>query len=209
MSDYKQCPNGHYYQGDHCPYCATRTQQESRGPYECVKCGALSDEYNGGYCPYCGEQLYSVSNRVPSWFPSDITVVIPVCKHCGHRIRRHIPESHGLVSYIQNWCEKVTPWNYKWDGKCEYCGHDYNVYMEVPIDNEQRKKTKVYADRDWIASPLGAFDTFTVLSGVSIETTVGDTVNKVFLSAKELEYLIDASKNSPILKQWDFNYDGT
>lgn len=21
MSEYKQCPNGHYYQGDHCPYC--------------------------------------------------------------------------------------------------------------------------------------------------------------------------------------------
>ena len=21
MSEYKQCPNGHFYQGDHCPYC--------------------------------------------------------------------------------------------------------------------------------------------------------------------------------------------
>ena len=23
MAEYKQCPNGHYYQGDHCPYCKT------------------------------------------------------------------------------------------------------------------------------------------------------------------------------------------
>lgn len=22
-NEYKQCPNGHYYQGDHCPYCKT------------------------------------------------------------------------------------------------------------------------------------------------------------------------------------------
>lgn len=21
MKKLKQCPNGHYYQGDHCPYC--------------------------------------------------------------------------------------------------------------------------------------------------------------------------------------------
>ncbi|MBQ7280645.1 MAG: FHA domain-containing protein [Bacteroidales bacterium] len=30
MSDYKQCPNGHYYQGDQCPYCK-KTQVTGRG----------------------------------------------------------------------------------------------------------------------------------------------------------------------------------
>ena len=28
MSNYKQCPNGHYYQGDHCPYCKTPVQRK-------------------------------------------------------------------------------------------------------------------------------------------------------------------------------------
>ena len=28
MSDYKQCPNGHYYQGDYCPYCKTLVQRK-------------------------------------------------------------------------------------------------------------------------------------------------------------------------------------
>ena len=25
-SDFKKCPNGHYYQGDHCPFCKTSAQ---------------------------------------------------------------------------------------------------------------------------------------------------------------------------------------
>ena len=31
QEEYKQCPNGHYYQGDHCPYCKTGTAETS-GP---------------------------------------------------------------------------------------------------------------------------------------------------------------------------------
>lgn len=29
-NEYKQCPNGHYYQGDHCPYCKSSNESSSR-----------------------------------------------------------------------------------------------------------------------------------------------------------------------------------
>ena len=28
MSNFKQCPNGHYYQGDYCPYCEPRQSEK-------------------------------------------------------------------------------------------------------------------------------------------------------------------------------------
>lgn len=30
MSDYKQCLNGHYYEGDYCPYCEQRPAQPEK-----------------------------------------------------------------------------------------------------------------------------------------------------------------------------------
>lgn len=30
-NEYKQCPNGHYYQGDHCPYCKSSAGQGGAG----------------------------------------------------------------------------------------------------------------------------------------------------------------------------------
>jgi len=30
MSEYKKCPNGHYYQGDHCPYCKEKEKLKSQ-----------------------------------------------------------------------------------------------------------------------------------------------------------------------------------
>lgn len=211
MGGFKKCPNGHFYEGDMCPYCITDYigQNESVPPYECVICGVYSDEYNGGKCPYCGSRLHSLGYAVPSWFPSDITRVVPVCKKCGHRIRRSIPSSRGLVSYIHDFQEKIAPWNYKWDGKCEFCGHDYNVYTRAMIDKGQNKETTVCADSFGVVE-TGTFDQLTVFSGVTIQTYVGGELKgKVFLSANELKYLMDALKDSPLLEQYDYHFDGT
>ena len=29
-NEFKKCPNGHYYQGDHCPYCKTSGANETK-----------------------------------------------------------------------------------------------------------------------------------------------------------------------------------
>lgn len=210
MSEFKQCPNGHYYEGDFCPYCTpTRPMEEDHGPYECIHCKACSEEYNGGKCPYCGEQLKSVSNQIPSWWFSDLTRIIPICKHCGHRLRRTVPPSEGVVSYIHSWQEKIAPWNYKWDGKCEYCGHDYRVQMELNVDDMQKKQTEVYADMKMVLTPPFV-DEFTCLSGVTIRTAIGGQPSgEVFLSANELRYLMDSLKESPLMEQYDYLFDGT
>lgn len=216
LQNYKRCPNGHYYQGDHCPYCKPQRTIIDYGPYQapyrCDTCGAYSNEYNNGDCPYCGAQLQGQPEDTYPWwrFSGHETTIIPTCKHCGHRVRRSIPSSNGCVSYLQDDSKKITPWNYKWDGKCEYCGYDYTIGMEILLDDYgQKKKTTVSADSSMI--PINrSFDEFTVLSGVIIRTFVDETKRgEIFLSANELKYLIDSLKDSPLLEQCDYKYDGT
>lgn len=208
MAEIKKCPNGHFYQGNHCPYCAPiRPMAENHGPFECPQCGACSEEYNGGKCPYCGERLRSLGNTMSTLSPSEFTRIVPVCKQCGHRLRRTIPPSDGMVSYIHSWPEEVSPWNYKWDGKCEYCGHDYNVQMEMNIDNKQKKQTKAFADMMNVVIPPFCGE-YTCLSGVTIQTTIGGQPSgEVFLSANELQYLMESLKESPLMKQYDYLKD--
>lgn len=211
MSVLKKCPNGHFYKGNACPYCVTdfMWHRDSGPPYKCANCGECSAEYNEGKCPYCGSRLQSLGFAYPSWFPSDLTTIVPVCKQCGHRIRRTVPSSNGLVSYVLDSSEKVTPWNYKWDGKCEFCGFDYNVHTKVKIEEGQYKVTSVCIDTCGVVDE-GTCDQLTVFSGVTIRTSIGGkNQGEVFLSANEVKYLLDAIKESPLLEQFDYHFDGT
>lgn len=40
-NEFKKCPNGHYYQGDHCPYCKTSSNEGSAT-------SAATEVYGGG-----------------------------------------------------------------------------------------------------------------------------------------------------------------
>lgn len=216
MSEYKQCPQGHYYEGDLCPYC--KDPGPYTAPYTCETCKAWSCEYNGGKCPYCGGRLRGQAEDIFPWWLNNAheTTIIPVCNHCGHRIRKSIPSLVGSVSTnIQDDEEQIAPWNYGWDGKCEYCGHDYTIRMGIQIDddgNKTDKKTMVSADCMEFTVRQGSdgvvCDKYTVLSGVTIKTFVGDAAHGVvFLSANELKCLIDALKDSPLLEQHDYKFD--
>ena len=63
MTEFKKCPNGHFYQGDTCPYCNV-TSNESKGyrsyglsPSHGSKvCPNHHAYYDGAACPYCGEK---------------------------------------------------------------------------------------------------------------------------------------------------------
>lgn len=183
MSEFKKCSNGHYYKDDSCPYCLPQRKVE--------------DSFIWGLKP------------------DPETSIIPVCKQCGHPIRKSIPSPVGSVSNNQYDEEQIAPWNYGWDGKCEYCGHDYTICMGIQIDddgNKTDKKTLVSADCMDFAVHQGSdgivSDKYTVLSGVTIRTFVGDTARgEVFLSANELKCLIDALKDSPLLEQHDCKFD--
>jgi len=137
---------------------------------------------------------------------SELTTIIPICKYCGHRIRKRIPDS-----ITQQYSNKVSPWNHEWDGKCECCGHDYSIYMGTPVLFGQKKKTSVKADSQMIGEP-GDLDDYRVLSGVTIKTTIGDEVmgngafGEVFLTANELKGLINILKESPLLEQFDYDF---
>ena len=134
------------------------------------------------------------------------TTIIPVCKHCGHRIRKSIS-----ASITQDYNNMVSPWNHEWNGKCEFCGHDYSIHMGMPVFFSQKKKTSVKADSRIIGEPDN-IDQYRILSGVTIKTTIGNEAEEncehgeVFLSANELKGLIEILKDSPLLEQFDYDY---
>lgn len=51
MSDFKKCPNGHFYEGDNCPYC----EDVKKKPINMVKVCPNRHAYNVGHsmCPIC------------------------------------------------------------------------------------------------------------------------------------------------------------
>lgn len=192
MSHLKQCPQGHYYEGDTCPYCPTQ----------------LFPDYGGRTT----DTLHT--SVVPPNRETEI-VNVPLCPHCRKPLRKHVPlPPKGIcVSSIDCLGDGVVPWNYGWDGRCENCGHDFNFVMRIDMgstgpDNRIRKtRVKVGAKSylHHITCDWGDWRS-TVLSGVEIETSCGSgrVGEKFFLSANEVKHLIKVLKDSPILKQLDY-----
>ena len=193
----KKCPNGHYYEGDACPYCPTR--------------------YYPNYDPTL---TADPQPHKPTFYPRDTPTStaagtdIPLCPHCGRPLRKSVPmPPKGVrISSINHMGDGIVPWNYEWDGNCENCGHDYNVVMQINMgstgpDNKIREtEIKVGANGFMhdITANLGE-GSATVLSGVEITTKCGhDHSEKLFLSANELKHLMKVLQNSPILKQFDY-----
>lgn len=113
---------------------------------------------------------------------------MPFCRHCGLPLRQKLPPAY---SYIPN-----KPWNYLWNGKCERCGCTYNIYSEQSIDECRKKILSVVASRRLFTSPFFSLDTFCVLSGVTIESTIVENnlctdCHEVFLGSSELRYIRD------------------
>ena len=186
MSDnYKQCPRGHYYKGDTCPYCPTQY-------YSVNEVNSFDD---------VGNLQQHISELM----------TISICAHCGRPLRKGIPRpEHGLVvSSLYDIRDRIIPWNYQWDVKCENCGHDFNIVMHIDmgstgLDNRVREtKVKVSSvgfPHRTITADLGEMRS-TELSGVEIETKCDrGPSEKLFLSANELKHLMKVLQNSPILK---------
>lgn len=194
MSDFKKCPNGHFYQGDTCPYCETELF-----PLETV--GMRTDLH---------------TSVVP---PERETVIldIPFCPHCGKKVKNNIPHPDWPIvgSIDGNAYDGKVPWNYKWDGRCENCGHDFSITMIQRMDsshNDRQTIARVSKRQVQAMSEDGYIlnDAFIGLSGVEIEQRNSiDGVKKTFISTNELKYLINALKNSPLLEQLDWNEDRT
>lgn len=195
MSDYKQCPNGHYYKGDRCPYCPTQ--------------------------PFPDESHYK-SVAPPSDYShyAEMTAV-PLCRFCGRPLRINIPSRVMGVSSVHDSADGIVPWNYQWDGKCECCGHDYNFEMRLrtcsSFDNTSKETIVKVKTEEVMHHITGSPDEnpgFTCLAGVEIRTGYGGRGGQlehhqgVFLSINELKYLIDKLKDSPILKQFDYQIEG-
>lgn len=187
MSKFKKCTNGHFYEGDYCPYCPTQY-----------------------YSPDDVKSYVGAGNLKQRALEQTI---IPTCPHCRQPLRKGIPHlDRGIsVSSMYNYSDHIVPWNYKWDGKCENCGHDFNLTWRINMGSTGPdhciRETKIKAGASGflhhITCNFGDFRS-TVLSGVEIETRCGYERERFFLSANELKYLIDVLQDSPLLKQFDY-----
>ncbi len=201
MTALKQCPRGHYYKGDACPYCPTQC---------CPNSGLMRPTRTDG-----------PNQHKPTFYPTDTptsTIAgtdIPLCPHCGKPVRKEIPHCFNIGSIEGNAFDGKTPWNYNWKGVCESCGHDFSITMTQRIDsphNDRQTIVRVSQRQVHAMSAEGytLHDAFVGLSGVEIEQRNNiEGVKTTFISINELKYLISALKNSPLLEQLDFHADWT
>ena len=190
MKKLNQCRNGHFYEGDTCPYCPTQ--------FYAVGKGAVTERR-------------AVGNSHTE------IVNMPICPHCGSAVRRSMPNpSFPIIGSIGgNAYDRKVPWNYGWDGRCENCGHDFSFTMTQKINspyNDRQTIVRVSAKKIQEKGYEGTalMDAFVGLSGVEIEQRNSvDGVQKIFISTNELKYIANVLKNSPILEQLDWSEDRT
>ena len=177
----KVCPNGHYYQGEECPYCPP---------------------------------VYDKKTKLYPTFA--MTENVPSCPHCGRPIRKIenlCQPANLMIGSVGNCDDGRIPWNYNWNGRCDNCGHDFNINMTQNIGyrdlGNKHTSVKVSYENHIYSITAGEGEVYGLhLSGVEIETYVGGRTGgnhkqKVFLSTNELKYLLKVLANSPILKQDD------
>ena len=197
MGDYKRCSRGHFYQGDTCPYCETELYPLESG------------------ITRTDTEHKSVIDL--ALFRETELAKIPHCSFCGQPIKKGFPRPDWpIVGSIEGGAyDGKVPWNYKWDGRCENCGHDYSITMIQRINTPYNDRQTILksSDRRIQEKCDGGFDSpdaFIGLSGIEIEQRNStDGVQKVFISTNELNYLLKALKNSPILEQLDWREDYT
>ncbi len=108
-------------------------------------------------------------------------------------------------------------WNSGWDGKCEWCGCDYNIsfvqvlsqYQNQVVESGRRIEISV-ASRGYRV----IFDYVESLSGIEIEITsfgklFKEKTERIFISTNELKHIISMLEDSPILEQFDWGEDWT
>lgn len=184
MSRFKKCPNGHYYQGDTCPYCPTQSW---------------------GYQEPKHDPTIDYRNHFE-------LLAIPICPRCGQPVRKGISRpKNGFVSSMHDIQDHLVPWNYLWDGHCEYCECDFSFETRIDMgsfgpDNGFRITKVKMGNRAFLHDITCNMDNWraTVLSGIEIETG-GE---RLFLSANEVKLLMKILKDSPLLKQFDY-YEGS
>lgn len=179
----KHCPNGHYYEGEECPYCP----KGDNGKTKVYPIHPTSVDIDIPLCPHCGRPIRKRENL---YQPAGVVI--------------------GSISDIR---DAKMPWNNNWNGRCDSCGYDFNISMTQNISHLDlgNKHTSVkVSQRDYmyhITANWGELSGL-CLSGVEIETYVGGCAGdkqkqKVFLSTSELKYLMKVLANSPILQQED------
>lgn len=183
---------------------------------ETMKVCGKGHYYQGDSCPYC-PKLYDKETRL---YPVAGSVNIPLCPHCGKPLRKreniNQPYIGQTVGSVGNPGDGMIPWNYEWNGRCDNCGHEFNINMVQNIQctdlGNKHTSVKIMEKSYMYHITAGADDVSGItLSGIEIESYVGGYAGdkekqKIFLSTNELKYLLKVLSNSPILQQEDYEW---
>lgn len=120
--EYKQCSNGHYFQGDTCPFCKDYVHMHCPYCRESIEIGITDYDTHlpwSGKCANCGHD-FSIDNDVVRYYSS------LSCPHCGKQVTDNVNE--------------------KWDGKCVNCGHnftiDWMIIQKIEKEWKSRRRTR-------------------------------------------------------------------
>lgn len=176
----KVCPNGHYYQGDHCPYCPTVYNNET-------KLYPQTGSNNIPICPHCGKPIRKslpINNGVGGIYGSLGNChdgIIPwnhewngTCEYCGYDYNIHMRQNIGGFELSDKQTSvKVATKSYLYS----LTGDQSLILSGVEIESHVGGHT-------------------------------GDKqVQKIFLSTNELKCLLKVLSHSPILQQKDYEHD--
>lgn len=131
QNEYRRCPQGHYYQGDHCPYCPdSKAPGKQSSEYELKSCHNLH-AYNAelGKCPICGSSIVvdKFKHRITDttlW--TYIRLKHPVQVKVGERLLREC----GFIRV-------ALPWWYK-----------YGYFFSVNDDLMNREEIEIEPDKE-------------------------------------------------------------
>lgn len=174
----KHCPNGHFYEGEDCPYCPPHDDKKTR------LYPTFARTENVPSCPHCGRPIRKIENididrqigsigncrdgRVPwnyGWNGR--------CENCGQDYNIHIVQKLGGVDLG-------------------------NKHTSVRVDS----RYYLYSHTGNTSIVLSGVEIETF-----VEQRGDTTKQKIFLSTNELKYLLKVLSNSPILKQEDCDVD--
>lgn len=102
MSEFKQCPNGHYYQGDHCPYCKDTVAADGDNS-RTVIIGAMPHSEKPTVVQHQGGNIPGVQNLRPTGstntiFGPDIEALGETNKDAVEALAPNQPVSQGSYS---------------------------------------------------------------------------------------------------------------
>jgi hypothetical protein len=204
MAEYKQCPNGHYYQGDHCPYCkGGNAAGASKTQIYGMDAPASNETVAAGMPPVSQQPVYNQGPSAPASNGGQKTVIggdaaTVVGGGAGNSGYGQQPNSDGrtIVDYRQS---QQTGNGSPTSGRTVFGDFDETGVMGGPGGKPVFRETRKFVG--WLVSytldPLGVdFKLYEGRNIIGRDMDCNITINDNMVSSKHAVLLYRAGKYS-------------